>query len=190
MLGCDRKANRVTNRAVTLRDADPADAEAIARVHARSREEAYASFMSPERLHRHTQAWREARWHRFLTEPDYGQARFLVLAETDAEIVGFAAAEPARHGDPGYPVAIRSLYLRRAFHGHGHGRRLLEAAVERLVQTGATAVIVWTQETNEMARGFYEHLGGIYVRTRPSSPGPDAIPTVGYGWPDARSILM
>jgi hypothetical protein len=46
-------------------------------------------------------------------------------------------------------------------------------------------MIVWTQAANAPARGFYEHLGGRYVRSRPV----EGIEIVGYGWRDARALV-
>jgi len=43
--------------------------------------------------------------------------------------------------------------------GKGHGRRLLEEAIEHFRQDGCTEVCLWVFEGNEHAMRFYEHLG-------------------------------
>jgi GNAT superfamily N-acetyltransferase len=91
---------------------------------------------------------------------------------------------------PGPPDVRRapcswSLYLLRPWRGQGNGRRLMAEIARRLVGAGYGGLIVWTQPENRPARAFYERLGGVYVRTRPSG----VFQSVGYGWRDIRALL-
>ncbi|MCK6462069.1 MAG: GNAT family N-acetyltransferase [Planctomycetes bacterium] len=107
------------------------------------------------------------------------------MLEAPEGIAGFSAGGPQRHGDPEFPGEVWSIYVRRAYQGKGHGRRLMAETARRLLVAGLPGLIVWTQGVNAPARGFYERLGGRYVRSRPAS----GIEIVGYGWRDARTLL-
>ena len=72
---------------LTLRDADPADALAIARVHVRAWQEAYRGLIDDDFLGRLRPEDRAARYR--LGDPDPAAPRTL-LAEADGELWGFA----------------------------------------------------------------------------------------------------
>lgn len=77
----------------------------------------------------------------------------------EGRVVGTAMTGFARDpGREGYGEII-SLYLRPEAVGRGHGRRLLEAAVERLRADGCEGVCLWVLGNNEGAVGFYRHMG-------------------------------
>lgn len=168
-----------------LRDATEADAARIGDVHYRARAEAYPAFLPPDRVNWRSLAERQQQWLEFLRDPGCGRDRCLVVLDRDAEgIVGFAAGGPQRHGDPDFPGEVWSIYVLRAFQGRGHGRSLMSEVARRLAP-GFPGLIVWTQAPNARARGFYERLGGRYVRTRPVN----GIDIVGYGWRDIRTLV-
>ncbi len=172
--------------AVGVRDATPEDAARIGDVHYRARAEAYPAFLPPARINTRTLAERQAQWLEFARDPGYGRDRFLVVLEAPREgIVGFAAGGPQRHGDPAFPGEVWSIYLLGPSRGQGHGRLLMSEAARRLAGARYTGLIVWTQPENARARAFYERLGGVYVRTRPSGE----FQSVGYGWSDIRTLL-
>lgn len=169
-----------------IRDTTAADAARVGEVHYRAREEAYPAFLPAERVNPRTIAERQAQWTGFVRDPGYGRDRFLVVLEATGEgIVGFAGGGPQRHGDPSFPGEVWSIYLLLPHRGQGQGRRLMSEIARRLHGALYPALIVWTQPQNARARGFYEKLGGVYVRTRPSGP----FESVGYGWPDARVLV-
>ncbi len=169
---------------MTIRDATPEDAARVGEVHYRAREEAYPAFLEPARVNPRTIAERQAQWTGFVGDPGYGRDRFLVVLEAPGEgIVGFAGGGPQRHGDPAFPGEVWSIYLLRPHRERGQGR-LLMSEIARRLQAVYPALIVWTQPQNARARAFYERLGGVYVRTRPSGP----FESVGYGWQDIRVL--
>jgi GNAT superfamily N-acetyltransferase len=161
------------------------DAPRIGEVHCRSRAEAYPAFLPPERVNWRPLAERQEQWKGFLGDPGYRRDRFLVVLETEEGIKGFAAGGPQRSGDDLFPGEVWSLYLLRAVQGRGLGRLLMTEMARRLLGAGFPALIVWTQGANAPARGFYEHLCGVYVRTRLLS----GFEIVGYGWRDLRALL-
>jgi GNAT superfamily N-acetyltransferase len=153
-------------------------------VHCLARAEAYPAFLPPDRVNWRTVPERQQQWREFLTDEGYGRDRCLVTVEAKG-IVGFAAGGPQRHCDPEFPGEVWSIYVLRAWQGQGNGRRLMAEVARRLLPAGFPGLIVWTQGVNAPARGFYERLGGRYVRSRPVA----GIEIVGYGWPDARTLI-
>ncbi len=154
-------------------------------MHYGARAEAYPAFLPPERVNWRTLEERQRQWGELLGDPGYGRDRCLVVAESREGIVGFSAGGPQRHGDPDFPGEVWSIYVLRACQRQGLGRRLMAETARRLLGAGLPGLIVWTQGVNAPARGFYERLGGQYVRSRPVS----GIEIVGYGWPDARVLI-
>lgn len=154
-------------------------------MHYRARAEAYPAFLPPGRVNWRTVEERQRQWGEFLGDPGFLRDRCLVVAESREGIVGFSAGGPQRHGDPGFPGEVWSIYVLRAYQGRGHGRRLMAETARRLLGAGFSGLIVWTQGVNAPARGFYERLGGRFVRSRAAS----GLDLVGYGWNDARTLL-
>jgi len=154
-------------------------------VHVLARAEAYPAFLPPERVNWRPLAERQQQWSGFLLDPGYGRDRFLVVLEAPEGIVGFAGGGPQRSGDPDFPGEVWSIYLLRAWQRQGHGRRLMAETARRLLGAGHSGLIVWTQALNAPARGFYERLGGAYVRTRMLA----GFEIVGYGWRDKGMLL-
>jgi GNAT superfamily N-acetyltransferase len=169
-----------------LRDATPADAARIGETHYRAREEAYPDLLPAARVNPRTIAERQQQWLDFLRDPGYGRDRCLfVIEQPGAGIIGFAGGGPQRHGDPEFPGEVWSIYLLRPHRGQGNGRRLMGEVARRLFGFGFRGLIVWTQPENARARAFYQRLGGVYVRTRPSG----VFESVGYGWKDLSVLL-
>ncbi len=165
---------------VTIREAAPADAAGIARVHVESWRTTYPGIMPQEHLDALSVAEREETWQAILAIANGGSHTF--VAETEAgEIVGFTHGGPFRLDDPEYTAEIQTLYLLKSQQGHGLGRRLFVAVAGRLRQNGHTNLFLWTHVRNP-ARGFYENLGGVAVRTTQRTIKGIVYDDVGYGW--------
>lgn len=80
----------------------------------------------------------------------------LVLYEKESPVGACTMAYSRTRPDCG---EIVSLYLLPEKMGKGHGRLLLEAALESFRQDGYGAVCLWVFKGNECAIRFYEHLG-------------------------------
>jgi ribosomal protein S18 acetylase RimI-like enzyme len=141
----------------TVRLARPADARALATVHVRTWQAAYAGIVPQVVLDGLSVARREAYWgHRLALNDD----RRTWVAATNAEIVGFVTAGPAR--DPDLPPGageIHAIYVAPAAWRRGLGRRLLDTAVGELRTRGLDPIVLWVIDGNERGIGFYEHLG-------------------------------
>jgi GNAT superfamily N-acetyltransferase len=80
------------------------------------------------------------------------------VAEVDGEIVAWAALIPPADG----VAVLDDLWVDPAWMGHGLGGRLFRHAADRARELGAGR-LEWGAEPN--AVGFYEKLGGRFLRT-------------------------
>jgi ribosomal protein S18 acetylase RimI-like enzyme len=139
---------------VTIRLADPADAEPLAVLHLRVWEEAYTGLV-PRRvlderrarpLPDRTQVWRGR-----LALPE--QDTWVAIADGPggAEIVGFA--ESGRGRDGSGRLELMALYVRASHYGTGLGHRLLVTAI------GDRPAYLWVLDGNARAIRFYERHG-------------------------------
>ena len=132
------------------------DADAIARVHVESWQEAYRSLLPAGYLASLSIEQRAATWRRSL---ESGTPRLLV-ARHDGELVGFIAFGPSR--DEGAAAScgeVWALYLAPSMWSRGAGRRLWLAALNRMLDQGCETVSLWVIATNERAIRFYRAAG-------------------------------
>ncbi|RCV52180.1 GNAT family N-acetyltransferase [Marinitenerispora sediminis] len=99
-------------------------------------------------------------WHTAVERPPSSRHRLLVATD-DRAVVGFAAVGPAEDPDrwPGTDAEIYALHVHRDHVGRGHGSRLLNAAVDHLLEDGFRTVHVWVLEAGNPLRAFVEAAG-------------------------------
>jgi ribosomal protein S18 acetylase RimI-like enzyme len=164
-----------------------ADAEAIARVHVASWRTTYRGLLPDRMLAEMEVAEHAERWARTLQDP-YRRSVVLV-AEEAGLVVGFASCGRERDGEQPYDGELYAIYLLRETQGRGHGRALVEASAAALELRGISSMVVWVLRDNVPARGFYERLGGVYLRERPLDLVTGAsVPEVSYLWPSTAGL--
>jgi GNAT superfamily N-acetyltransferase len=134
-----------------IRQATPADAEAIVRMHTAAHEECYAHLLPSTFF----AGARESIGDRIAQRGPYlaSQDPRLVAHDEVGEVVGLADAGPARDTDmAGIPELYRMYTLSRTY-GSGLGSQLLRAAI------GDTPAYLWVLEDNHRARAFYQKSG-------------------------------
>lgn len=134
---------------VLIRAGTPADAEAVARVHVRTWQTAYAHVFPPDRLAELSVEARAAQWRE---QPP-------LVAEVEGTVVGFVSVGASREGASGELFAI---YVDPIHWGTGVGRDLIAAGEQRLRELGHTDVVLWVLDDNPRARRFYEQAGWHY----------------------------
>ena len=154
----ERSAHELTRGGaeVRIRDAVPADAEAIAGVARRSWPATYAGLLPEERIER---ALREGYAPARLAEQiadcaDASPARVFLVAEREGELLGFLHFLPTELGP-----TLGRLYVDPDALGGGIGGALLDALHERLGPDAAYALRVHPR--NERAREFYRRRGFV-----------------------------
>jgi ribosomal protein S18 acetylase RimI-like enzyme len=137
---------------VTVRRARLEDAAAIAEVHVRTWQAAYAHALGAERLATIDASRRRAGWERALTEGDVTAW----VADEDGPIVGFVSIGDSR--DAADEGELFAIYVLPGSWGSGAGRELMGAARNALRAAYPTSIL-WVLEDNPRARRFYEREG-------------------------------
>ncbi len=159
--------------AVAVRSARVDDAEAIAGLHVRGWQQAYAGIVPADVLAQlDPVAWAERRRRAIETQ----RSTMLVATEMGTGVVaGFAEAGPARRGQDWndmHPVEgeVYAIYVDPPYWGAGAGRALMNATVAALGAAGRRPVRLWVLDANDRARRFYERYGFVLDGERSSYP--------------------
>ena len=104
-------------------------------------------------------------------------------------IVGLVMGGPARVGPWEAGGEIYALYVRQDYHRQGIGRRLVQAGVRSLVESGMEQLVIRSLPQNDPANRFYEALGGQAVGEWEDEDYGMQIPQRIYGWEDSLGLL-
>jgi len=172
---------------LSIRRANLNDAENIARVHVQSWRESYRGIVPGDFLKNLSLERRILQWQNSLSnvQSEYHRA---FVAETGGEIAGFANHGRERESDPAYAGELYAIYILQSTHRKGVGRALVGAAARDLLGCKLTSMLVWVLADNP-ARGFYERLGGRYLRQKPIEIGGIDLFEAAYGWDDIRVLI-
>lgn len=142
---------------VRLREGSPADAEAIASLHAESWRTAYRGILPDAYLDGPVLADRRSHWRKALGERTGRDILLVAELPDQQEPAGFIAVwTDGRDGPGGY---IDNLHVRPSLKGSGIGRRLLGEAATRLSGQGLDRAHLWVFDANRQAYDFYRRLG-------------------------------
>lgn len=172
---------------MTYRLAQPADADRIADLHARSWQTAYRGILSDTYLDHEAPTERRAVWRNRFADPAPNQR--VLLAEEAGTLVGFIALFLDDHPELG--TLVDNLHADPDHKGRGIGSGLLREAV-RLILPEATAPGFYLAvfEQNQPAIRFYERLGGVCVaHTTHGVPGGVQQPARYYAWPNTARFV-
>lgn len=133
-----------------IRAAQDRDAEALAPLHVRVWDEAYAGLMPQQVIDERKAEPMTAkveRWRTRLARPE----GTTWVAEDAGALVGFVSAGPGRDGSG--DLEVMALYIRSSHYDTGLGHRLLATAI------GDRPAYLWVLEGNARAIRFYERQG-------------------------------
>ena len=125
-----------------MRDARPADAVEIGRVHIQVWREAYAGLMPADYLAALDPQASAVRWAEMLAQPADGVRR-LVGVSPAGEVMAIAAAGPSRDDDAPTPWELWAINVLAAHHGTG----IADLLMGHLVGTGPASL--WVLRGNE-----------------------------------------
>jgi ribosomal protein S18 acetylase RimI-like enzyme len=141
---------------VELAAATPDDCRAVAELHVASWRVAYAEILPADYLAGLSVDKREASWRQVLAE---ARSEVLLARRGDA-VLGFASFGPSRDTDaPPARGEVWAIYVHPDAWSAGVGRRLLDAARERLVAAGQSSISLWVLAANARAIRFYAAAG-------------------------------
>lgn len=143
-----------------IRPATIEDAAAIASVHVRTWQHAYAGIISDEFLANLSVVTRTQRWREILADADSTRVVFVAVDDT-GQLLGHVSAGPARDDDlPSGTWEIYSVYVDPAEQSRGIGRELMQRALGSAPH-GTSRVALWVLTDNHKSRSFYELQGFI-----------------------------
>ncbi len=172
---------------VRIREGEPEDADACARVIVDTWRVAYAGIVPSEVLAQLSYAEHANSYRR--SGADRTSGRFTLVAENDVgEVVGLTWAGPAWESEAVHTAEIRMLYVLPEHQHQGLGRALLRAAVQRLQEAAHAALLIWVFKDNRPARAFYEALGGQLLRERTRELHGFPVQETAYAWRDLGVI--
>ncbi|HRN62475.1 MAG TPA: GNAT family N-acetyltransferase [Luteimonas sp.] len=142
-----------------LRRATAEDADTVAALAARTFVETFGHQYPPDDLASFLRdAYSADRQRTILSHPDYA----IWLLEDEGEAIGHVAAGPCGLPHPDVATGdgeIKRLYLRQGWQSGGHGARLMDAAMDWLLQGGPRTLWVGVWSENFGAQRFYERRG-------------------------------
>jgi ribosomal protein S18 acetylase RimI-like enzyme len=149
-------ARSARTRVMTIRNARPGDAKAIATIHVRAWQTAYRGivpwpYLSELSIDQREQAWRQ--------RLERGVATVLLAEESD-QVLGWISAGTSRDVDAGAATGeVYALYVAPEHWRHGVGRQLWDESAKRLRDAGFTEATLWVLRDNSRARAFYGSNG-------------------------------
>jgi ribosomal protein S18 acetylase RimI-like enzyme len=166
---------------MTIRCAQPADAPAIAQLHAYSWQTAYRGILRDDFLDGPVIENRRVVWNTRLADI-HERSQIIILDEQGGEIRGFACA--FLDADPQWGTLLDNLHVAPQSKGKGLGRQLMSVIAHRMLQDRARPQLhLWAYEQNVLARRFYERLGGVVSASQAElAPDGTCINAVCYGW--------
>jgi L-amino acid N-acyltransferase YncA len=168
-----------------IREATPADAAAIAKVHVDSWRTTYRGIMPDEVLASLSYAERESNWVGIL----HDKLKFTYVAEEGGRIVGFANGGAERGLEPNLKGGeLYAIYLLEGHQRAGAGRALVREIARRLRDAGFAKMIAWVAVGNPASR-FYEALGGREAGRKQRRIRGAVIDEVSYVWDDLRFLV-
>ncbi|MER7540169.1 GNAT family N-acetyltransferase [Streptomyces sp. NPDC097704] len=138
---------------MSIREALPEDAAALAVVHVLSWRAAYRGLVPDPYLDALDTEERAAVWHDRLTAPD--RPTVLVATGDGGRVVAFSCFRPCPDGT----AELAALYALPEVWGAGVGRALMAATTEALVAAGFRTAALWVLAGNARGRRFYEAAG-------------------------------
>lgn len=176
----------VIDQALTIREANPADAEGLAHLHAASWRTAYRGILSDQYLDHEVLDDRLAVWLDRFARPKANQRVF--VAELDGSMIGFACCFGAEHEE--YGTHLDNLHASPEQKRRGVGKALMKRiATASLVEFPERGLWLWVYERNIEARQFYEHLGAVNLGSK-MVPTPDGLSAkmLRMHWADPRIL--
>lgn len=171
---------------MNLRRATLTDARTIAALHAASWRLAYRGALADKYLERDAEADRQSLWLQRLETPLENQ--FVVVAETQRELLGFACVFANEHQEWG--SLLDNIHVARAFQVRGVGTALLRCAAQWCSgQAPGSGLYLWVLQGNLLAQRFYRNLGASNVGSDVwVPPGGGSVPRYRFAWPSATAL--
>lgn len=164
-----------------IREAKIEDVISIAKVQVDSWRTTYKDIISEKYLAALSYKSREDFWRERLSDGD--SFWFVLVAEDDENIIGFAAGGPERSGDMEFAGELGAIYLLENYQHKGIGSQLFKAVITRLLRIGIKTMMVWVLAENP-SKKFYESQGGEQIYEKVITIDETELKEIAYGWKD------
>ena len=160
-----------TDLDISIRHSQPSDAALLAELGAQAFRDAFAADLPEADVAEYLIAsFTPERLAAQITD----RLTLLLIAESDAEAIGYAylnPSEPPRCVNGPDPVQLERLYLLKPWYGRGVGNLLMRACLSEARQRGYRTIWLSSWELNTRANSFYskwrfEPVGTIQCRHR------------------------
>lgn len=162
-----------------IRNATPADMDAIAALHIASWRGAYVGLLSDDYLGQPVVDDLRAKW----VGVDLPAGDVLLVSETDGDVDGFIYVICDR--DPAY---IDNLHVAPVRKRSGIGEALMRAAATRLIALGHTSAMLTVITNNAPAVAFYDKIGGIRGPAQDEKLYGEPVQTYPVTWDDLQAL--
>lgn len=163
------------------------DIEEISRVYVRAWRETYQGF-APDPFVNGMTAGAAAQIFRDSLQTDTHSYFFHVAEAPQRRLVGFADGGKERSHPESGLGELYAIYILKEFQKQGTGRKLFEAAVESLLQSGMNSMIVWVLEGSPY-RKFYESMDGkLQPGLKQLQVAGHTLRLVSYRWEDLDNL--
>jgi ribosomal protein S18 acetylase RimI-like enzyme len=170
-----------------FREASQTDADAIALLHAASWRTAYRGALSDTYLRGPIEAERIEVWRGRFEKS--AQNQFVVVAESDHEMIGFVCAYGGH--DEKWGTFLDNLHVAPEHKRGGVGAQLMGKLASWSIKAHpGQGIYLWVLESNLAAQRFYKRMGGENAGTDVWTP-PDgsALPKIRIAWRDVPALL-
>lgn len=166
-----------------IRQATPADARGIAKVHVDSWRTTYKDMFPAEYLQSLSYESREELWNQVIPNG------YVFVVENDqGDIVGFSSGGKERTGNyPGYEGELYAIYILQEYQGNGIGRKLVMPLIEVFKKEGIHSMIVLVLDENP-SKYFYQSLGAIEIDQLSDTIAEKEVIEIVYGWKNLSII--
>ena len=163
----------------------------LARVHLASKLAAETGLVDPEYLTTFTQEGYEEKWREWVD----GEDSYTFMAYEADMPVGFISFGKLRTPPPGtskirplYSSEVYAVYVHPDCFQKGHGKALLQHAVETLRENNHKSLCLWAIDKNKRACDFYAAMKGERIGKQVVEMGRSRVKELCYGWRDISVI--
>jgi GNAT superfamily N-acetyltransferase len=116
-------------------------------------------------------------------------SQFIVVAEAERQIVGFACAYA--NADAQWGALLDNIHVSQALQGKQIGTRLMGAIARWCASTTSNkGLFLWVLQTNVHAHRFYQRFGAVRTGSDVwTPPGGGSLPRYRYAWPDVEMLI-
>ncbi len=169
-----------------IRPATLKDASQLGKIQVTSWRSAFRGIAPDEYLDRQISEENQVSdWQEILADHE----QIVVVAEINAEVVGYAWAHAEDNPKIAWEAELISMHLLPAFKRQGLGRELFSAAATQLQKQGCHSAYLWVLEENQSAREFYVALGGKPSGTHQVELGGKSLIEVAYSWQNISDLI-